>query len=359
MDAQVRDPSDADKTLSFYTKDVRVKEVDDGDDEATRIEVPVSGLAEDRDGDKLADAAIDSMVAQINEGGVPMFPNHGYDSDNGVPQAYRYEDIIGGWTEAERDGDVVMAEGRLREGKASAAELEDLLSQSLPVGFSIGFGWSEGDAEERDGGGLRFEDMDLMEISPVGVQSHPDASTSDGGVKVASALADAGLDPAAIDHEKLADALRMSTKEEDDEDHDDKEEQDAADGGGSGRKVSPDEIDQIMEVFNGHFEAAKEDIRDMLEVEGGETEASDGDEDDEEMEASDDEDDYDDKAAELKSELEEVRAELEAVKTDAVGSAGPKGGIQTTEKDADTEGDDEQDSKNTGTVDRDFAENLV
>ena len=129
MDAQVRDPSDADKHVAFYTKDVRVKEADDGDDEATRIEVPVSGLAEDRDGDKLADAAIDSMVAQINEGGVPMFPNHGYDSDNGVPQAYRYEDIIGGWTAAERDGDVVMAEGKLREGKASAAELGD------PLGF--------------------------------------------------------------------------------------------------------------------------------------------------------------------------------------------------------------------------------
>ena len=61
------------------------------------------------------------------------------------------------------------------------------------------------------------------------------------------------------------------------------------------------------------------------------------------MEASDDEDDYDDKAAELKSELEEVRAELEAVKTDAAGSAGPKGGIQTTEKDADPAETDEQD----------------
>ena len=267
-----------------------------------------------------------------------MFPNHGYDRDNGVPQAYRYEDIIGGWTAAERDGDVVMAEGKLREGKASAAELEDLLSQSLPVGFSIGFGWDEGDAEERDGGGLRFEDMDLMEISPVGIQSHPDASTSDGGVKVASALTDAGIDPAAIDHEKLADALRMSTKEDDENE----EEQDAADGGGSGRKVSPDEIDQIMEVFNGHFEAAKEDIRDMLEVEGGETEASDGDEDDEEMEASDDDDDYDDKDA-LEKEVEALKAELEAVKTDAAGSAGPKGGIQTTEKDADPDETDEQD----------------
>ena len=35
MDAQVRDPSDADKTLSFYTKDVRVKEAADEADEAT------------------------------------------------------------------------------------------------------------------------------------------------------------------------------------------------------------------------------------------------------------------------------------------------------------------------------------
>ncbi|UBF23448.1 prohead protease [Halorubrum tailed virus 28] len=351
MDAQVRDPSDADKTLSFYTKDVRVKEADDGDGESTKIEVPVSGLAEDRDGDKLADAAIDSMVAQINEGGVPMFPNHGYDSDNGVPQAYRYEDIIGGWTNAERDGDVVMAEGKLREGKESAAELEDLLRQSLPVGFSIGFGWSEGDAEERDGGGMRFEDMDLMEISPVGIQSHPDASTSDGGVKVASALAEAGVDPDSLDHKALADQiLKMADDNEEDD-----EEQNAG-GGGATQKVTGEEMDNMMNLIEGHMEALQEDLREMLEVTDGgeESEASDGGgDDDEEMDEYGEDDEEDDKAAELAKELEEVRAELEAVKTDAAGSAGRKGGIQTTEK---SESEGEQTETNTETRSASVAE---
>ena len=345
MDVQTRDPSEADRRLTFQTKGVTVKEPEDGDDEATRIEVPVSGLAEDRDGDKLADSAIDSMVQQINEGGVPMFANHGYDADNGVPQAYRYEDIIGGWTNAERDGDVVMAEGKLREGKESAAELEDLLRQSLPVGFSIGFGWDQENAEERDGGGLRFSDLDMMEISPVGIQSHPDASTSDGGVKVASALREAGVDPGTLDHEALADQILNMADKEDDE-NDDEEEQNA--GGGASQKVTGEEMDAIMNLVEGHMEALQEDLRDAIEVTDGgdggeETDEGDMDDDEDGDKASDEDDDEDEKAAELEKELEEVRAELEAVKTDAAGSAGRKGGIETTEKDAD--GEDEQDGQ--------------
>jgi hypothetical protein len=339
---QVRDPSDADAHVSFYTKDVTVK-ADDGDDEQTTIEVPVSGLAEDRDGDKLADAAIDSMVAQINEGGVPMFPNHGYDSDNGVPQAYRYEDIIGGWVSAERDGEVVVAEGKLREGKQSAAELEDLLSQSLPVGFSIGFGWDEDNAEERDSGGLRFSDLDLMEISPVGIQSHPDAATT-GGLKVASAMQAAGLDPDTIDTDDLTNALM--TAKESDEDEDDEEMNDG--DGGSTQKVTADEMDAVMELIDAHTEALKEDVRDTLEVtEGGDGEG--GDDGGEETDADDgmDEDEDDEKTAELEEELEAVKAELEAVKTDAAGSQGPKGGMEVTDNDAEP---DEQNDEQTQTT---------
>ena len=345
MDAQVRDPSDADGSVTFYTKDVRVKaDGDDGDDEATRIEVPVSGLAEDRDGDKLADSAIDSMVAQINEGGVPMFPNHGYDAENGVPQAYRFEDIIGGWTAAERDGDVVLAEAKLRQGHPSTADLKDLFAQDLPVGFSIGFGWDQEHAEERDGGGLRFDDLDMMEISPVGIQSHPDASTSDGGVKVASALREAGVDPNTLDHEALADQIIKMADKEDDE-NEEEEEQNAG-GGGASQKVSGEEMDAIMNLVEGHMEALQEDLRDAIDVTDGGEESEEGDMDDEDEEEETDEygeDDDEDKAAELEKELEEVRAELEAVKTDAAGSAGRKGGIETTEKNAD--GDDEQDEE--------------
>jgi len=348
MDAQVRDPSDADAHVSFYTKDVTVK-ADDGDDEQTTIEVPVSGLAEDRDGDKLADAAIDSMVDQINEGGVPMFPNHGYDSDNGVPQAYRYEDIIGGWVAAERDGEVVVAEGKLREGKASAEELEDLLAQSLPVGFSIGFGWDEDNAEERDSGGLRFSDLDLMEISPVGIQSHPDAATT-GGLKVASAMQEAGLDPDTINTDELTNAL-MTAKESDD-DEDDEEMNDGS--GGSAQKVTGEEMDAVMELIDAHTEALKEDLRDTMEVtEGGDGEG--GEETDGDGMDGDDEDE--EKAAELEKEVEELKAELEAVKTDAAGSAGRKGGIETTEKDAEPdEQDDNRETTQAASVTQEAAE---
>jgi len=353
MDAQVRDPSDADAHVSFYTKDVTVK-ADDGDDEQTTIEVPVSGLAEDRDGDKLADAAIDSMVAQINEGGVPMFPNHGYDSDNGVPQAYRYEDIIGGWVAAERDGEVVVAEGKLREGKASAEELEDLLAQSLPVGFSIGFGWDEENAEERDSGGLRFSDLDLMEISPVGIQSHPDAATT-GGLKVASAMQEAGLDPDTIDTDELTNALM--TAKESDEDDDEEEMNDGS--GGSEQKVTGEEMDAVMELIDAHTEALKEDLRDAMEVtEGGDGEGGEGDGEETEGEGGDYEDGEDDeKAAELEKELEEVKAELEAVKTDAAGSAGRKGGMEVTDENGEPdEQDDNRETTQAASVTQEAAE---
>ena len=348
MDAQVRDPSQADGRLGFYTKSVTVKEAKDGDDEPTTIEVPVSGLAEDRDGDKLADSAIDSMVDQLNSGGVPMFPNHGYDSENGVPQAYRYEDIIGGWTGGRRDGDVVIAEGKLREGKQAADELLDLFSQEMPVGFSIGFGWDEGNAEQRDNGGLRFEDMDLMEISPVGIQSHPDAATSD-GLKVASALSEAGIDPSTIDTDELKDALMTSKESNDEEEHDSesKEEMDdEEEEKNSTQKLSADELDGIMEIFNAHHEAAKEDVREFVEVSDGgeETEASEDYGDDDEDKESDD--DKEDKAAdELRKELETLRNELEAVKTDAAGSRGPKGGMVVSDTD-DVEGKDESTDEN-------------
>jgi hypothetical protein len=342
MDVQTRDPSTADARFSFSTKDVRVKAPEDGDDEATRIEVPVSGLAEDRDGDKLADAAIDSMVNQINEGGVPMFANHGYDADNGVPQAYRFEDIIGGWSTAERDGDVVIAEADLREGHESVEDLKDLFAQSMPVGFSIGFGWGEGDAEERDSGGLRFRDVDLMEISPVGIQSHPDASTT-GGMKVASALEAAGFDPADLDEQALAKALQetMTTKEED-EDENEEEEQ-------STTSKAPEEIINVIEA---HMTAMMEDVREVMEGEG------DMDEDEEESEGYDEEDEEDEKTAALEEELESVKAELEAMKTDAAGTQERKGGMIPSE----TDENDEQETKDdtpAGQTDREFARNLV
>ena len=178
------------KSVRIHAKGATIKETDDDN---TKITVPVSGLAEDRDGDKFSEDGVESLVTQINNDPIPMFPNHGLVHETGMYE-YPFEDIMGKWVEAERDGELVQASAILRDGNEYAEELKDLLEQEMPVAFSVGFGWNESDAEERDSGGTEFHNPDLMEISTVGIGSYPDAVVQS-GAKLASAMQKAGLNP--------------------------------------------------------------------------------------------------------------------------------------------------------------------
>jgi len=352
-----RQPDASTKTIKSYrfvAKDSTVKQTDDG----TQITVPISGVKEDRDGDKFTDAGLDSLVNQINEGSVPMFPNHGLNADTGMHD-YAFQDIMGRWESAEKDGDVVQAKATLREGDPNAEELKDLLNQGMPVGFSVGFGWDDESASERDEGGLEFDDADLMETSPVGIPSHPSAVVQ-ASADMAQAMQSAGVDASSIDTDKLAASLKDSMTDETNEgdmpEDEEEEEQEA-------KQLDEETVDMAVSVFSSiveehmsamvsEFESELTNAEDMDDDEGedGEEMDGEGEDDDEEYEGSDP-----DEVESLKSELAELKAELETVKTDQAESSGRKGGMNPADKD---EQPDETDDTETRTP-TEFAENVV
>ena len=302
--------------ITFKAENSTLKE--DGDE--TRITVPVSGLSEDRDGDKFSEDGLKALVEQINSEGIPMFANHGLDTNTGM-HAYRFEDIMGRWEAADRDGEVVNATATLRDGHDSAEALKDLLKQDMPVGFSVGFGWDESDAEERGEGGMQFDNADLMEISPVGIPSNPDAVVETSGA-IAEAMKSAGVDAGALDPDTLAHAIKQSMSEEsggDSEEEDaakETEEQDV-------KQMDEEQVQEALSTFaeyaQSHMDAAIEEAREDLLSGDGEEETEEADDDGEEEEEEDEEKDA------LKSEIEELRQELEAVKTQAAESSERKG----------------------------------
>ena len=252
------------RTIYFDAKAVGIKDADE-----RRIEVPVSGLSTDRDGDEFTDAGIDHLIEQINGGDIPMFANHGLSEETGHHD-YRFQDIMGKWVEATRQDGVVIAEGVLREGHDAGDELLDLLEQEMPVGFSIGFGWDEDDVEEINDGGLEFDLVDLMEISPVGIPSNPDAVVQT-GMQLATAIKGAGIDPGTIDTDAIATAITndMSDTNEGDESPDETEEQ-------ANKQVeSPEEVIGLAdEIWGAHHGAAVADFADALDIGDGDEEES-------------------------------------------------------------------------------------
>lgn len=377
VDAGVRDKQTT-KSYHFTAKDAVLKESDDGE---TRVTVPISGVKEDRDGDKFTEDGLKALVDQINEGSIPMFPNHGLD-DAGM-HSYRFQDIMGRWESAERDGEVVQATATLRDDDPNAESLRDLLGQGMPVGFSVGFGWDEADTEERQEGGLEFDDADLMEVSPVGIPSHPSAVVQ-AGADMANAMKSAGIDPQSVDADTLAKSIKTSMSNDDTPD-----ESEGTNDEPEPEQDSPDEVEESDEtnqlddetaeaitnavrgVAESHAEAMVTDVTEAvveaLDADSSDDEDEEG-EDDEETEGDDgdgddDEDDEEmdsagsEKVAELESTVEELRAELEAVKSDTAESSGRKGGMTPADKDGEPDETDDTDS-HSETTER-FAEGLI
>ena len=326
-------------SFHFSVKDATVKDTDDG----TKVTVPVSGLSEDRDGDKFTESGVEALVNQINESSIPMFPNHGLNSETSVHD-YRFQDIMGRWESAERDGDVVTASATLRENDENAQALKDLLEQGMPVGFSIGFGWDESDAKERDTGGLEFNDADLMEVSPVGIPSNPDAVVQS-GAEIATALKSAGVDPSKLDTDQLTKTLTESikttmseteTEASDDDvkesvDEESKEEEEEEED--KNLELDEETVSRIQNAVQSgvqaHAEAMVSDIMDGIV---GATDEMDDEEEETEDYDEEEEEDKNSEVESLKSELEELKAELETVKTDAAESAGRKDGMVPAEQ---------------------------
>lgn len=348
--------------FSVDTTKAQVFKADDDSDPNTYLKVPISSLNEDRDGDELSEDGMESLLSQVSGDPVGLFPNHGMDPDTAM---YDFREVFGAWEDGEMDGKDTFGTVRLKRVAPDSDELVDdakqlvnSVEQDMPVGFSIGFGWDEKDAEELDSGGMRFHDLDLMEISAVGIPSNPSAVVQ-AGTEIAASVKSAGLDPTSLDTDRLTKSLResMSTKEEDEEDDDEEMEQEQE---GDGEKQLDEEAlesiqSTVASVVETHADAIVADVMESLagemeEDEEDEEETEEGDTDDDEEE---DEEEYDTAEAEkLAGEVEKLRGtveqqstEIETLKSDLAESAGKKGGMEPTEGKTDEEEEADEETK--------------
>lgn len=287
------------KSIKFRTKDATIKE----EDGSKRLKVPVSSVTEDRDGDQFKQEGLEKMIEQINKEPVPMFPNHG-ESDQPFSVPYRFQDIMGKWIAGEIKDGTAYAEAELREGLEATEHLEDLIEQDMPVGFSVGFNPNLEKAEEKDNGGYAFVEHDLLEISPVGIPSNPDAVV-EFGLNVAKAVKKQDLDVEDAG-EKIVKLLEKN-EESTNEDGVDEENTESSEGNDS-KQEDEEEDDE------------EEDEEDEEGEDEEENEAEDGEEDEEEDEDEEDEEE-DEEMQEtinetLKNEIEEIKKSFEELKKD-------------------------------------------
>jgi len=108
------------------------------------VETIVSGLKEDRDGERMSQNAINSMVEQFKSGTIPFFPDHGRDEVTGEKFVYSWKQMMGVWIDGKQEGDHLKAVVRLNMEHPD----QDLFWRyvhvaKMPIGFSIGGQTSE------------------------------------------------------------------------------------------------------------------------------------------------------------------------------------------------------------------------
>ena len=102
------------------------------------IEVTVSGLKEDRDGEKMSQEGIDDMIMQFKSGTIPFFPDHGRDEKTGMPNVYSWKQMMGVWVDARQEDDRMPATVRLNKSHPDADLFWNFVQEGMPIGFSIG-----------------------------------------------------------------------------------------------------------------------------------------------------------------------------------------------------------------------------
>ena len=118
-----------------------------GDDTKTTerfMETVVSGLKEDRDGDRMSQKAIDGMIMQYKSGIIPFFPDHGRDEKTGEPFVYSWKQMMGVWVDGKQEGDHLVATLRLNKFHQDHETFWNYVHHAkMPIGFSIGGKTSE------------------------------------------------------------------------------------------------------------------------------------------------------------------------------------------------------------------------
>ena len=282
--------------FAIETKNVEVKETEN---DLIVENIPVQALGQDRDGDKITGQGQEAVVQQLKSCNVPAFPNHGIGDYDAV---YDFRDIMGQWIDGEHRDGTTYGDLRLRKGNEAAEHLKDLLEQDMPVGFSVGFIPKDFDqTESQDMEGDAINDLDLMEVSPVGIPSKPEAvnELEDSPVAMAKSIMEENkekekdLDAGSVSKqyvERLKNAMTEKDRTKNtNQNVDSKSEEknvktveELVKFTREEKQLSPDEVDTIMEIINLHNEATKEDIRTYME-ENNLIEEEEETEDDEEM----------------------------------------------------------------------------
>jgi len=104
------------------------------------IEVTVSGLKEDRQGEMMSQEAIDDMIIQFKSGTIPFFPDHGYSENSGLFGGLRYswKQMMGVWVDAHQEGQHLKAVVRLNNAHSDSEIFWSFIKEGMPIGFSIG-----------------------------------------------------------------------------------------------------------------------------------------------------------------------------------------------------------------------------
>lgn len=209
--------------------------------EVTLIRVPISSTSVDRDGDEFSAAGLESMLAGLKSGKVPLYLDHGYLSTGA--RLYGALDMLGAWIDGEIEGETLYGTAFLEPENWMAYELARKIEAGLPMGFSVGFGIVK--SRNSDNGGLIFDEVSLWEVSAVGIPSNPDAVNSAAVQAVVKSLRiKAGLEEEDMKRKTKADEEDLPEEEQEEEEQkttDDEEQEEEE------QKTSEEEEDEEEE----------------------------------------------------------------------------------------------------------------
>ena len=215
--------------------------------EVTLIRVPISSTTEDRDGDEFSLAGLESMLAGLKSGKVPLYLDHGF-RESGA-RLYGALDMLGAWIDGEIEGSTLYGTAFLDPDNWLAMELARKIEAGLPVGFSVGFGITK--SRSKDNGGLIFDEVSLWEVSAVGIPSNPDAVNSAAVQAVVKSLrVKAGLEPEDMKRKtKEGEEPKEEEREEEEEQEEEKQSEACEDEEEKAPEEEPTEEDEEEEKF--------------------------------------------------------------------------------------------------------------
>jgi hypothetical protein len=102
------------------------------------MEVPITGVFEDRQGDTVTKEAGDSVIRQLKSGTIPLMSDHGKKDAEGN-RIKSWKDIMGKWVDGRWDENNmdVIAKSKLNKANPDALLLFEYGIQKMPLGFSI------------------------------------------------------------------------------------------------------------------------------------------------------------------------------------------------------------------------------